>query len=226
MDSTIVRVIKYLPQYLADIVCLLFGTTNFISSKNTYKSVTVEESIFFMGFSLGIADLLFLPLLPQVFRFGNYLAAGSVFFVLMLFIYMATLQAAWFFVKNKMPLRRFIVIYSYYYGIINIFGISLLIICLMVFKVVEPELYGGFINALFIHSPLPNLLDNSVFEFALYLFACGSIFIFFWANTAWRSFYKMTGLYQKHTYFMPFVMIFIGIPTALYLCIFKFLSLL
>jgi len=187
------RVVKYIPAFLTDLFFIVLNPGRLFSPDDKRISDFNGAPALFYSLTLGAGVILLFPLFPPVhgllqliilsllFLFCEFLSAVSFSFISLVVL------------RNEPDIKSFMRALFYFTGGSSILAMALILICLALFKTLEPAYYKNLLDFLFLKSGDMRFSYCNACGISSFVLAGGFAFIILWNKLAWEFFRQKTG---------------------------------
>src|SRR5258708_342665 len=118
MQDLFEQILKYLPHYLTEFGGVFSGPKSFILTKvRADAGDAFGEALLFLGISLTLVLLMYMPLLPAGKDFWNFAIPYYVSYIIEIPLAAMVIRVAWWIVGGRAPARSFFITYAYFAGV-------------------------------------------------------------------------------------------------------------
>src|SRR5215831_7605879 len=148
MKDLFEQILKYLPHYLTEFGAVFSGPKSFILAKvRADAGDAFGEALLFLGISLTLVLLMYMPLLPAGKDLWNFAIPYYVSYMIEIPLGALVIRAAWWIVGGRAPARSFFTAYAYYVGVASVLIGAIYLVASGSFKTLDPQLYQEYFGS-------------------------------------------------------------------------------
>jgi hypothetical protein len=226
MKDLFEQILKYLPHYLTEFGAVFSGPKTFIATKlSADAGDAFGEALLFLGISLTLVLLMYLPLLPAGKDFWNFAIPYYVSYLIEIPMGALVVRAAWWIVGGRAPARPFFITYAYYIGVASVLIGAFDLVASGSFKTLDPKLYQEYSDAL--QKPqsledwaqshadlLHRYAESYVTLTAALIEGLGTLFIVIWGLIGWGAYRQLNGLSKLRSLAALIISWFLFLPVV------------
>jgi hypothetical protein len=224
MKDLFEQILKYLPHYLTEFGAVFSGPKSFIATKlGNDAGDAFGEALLFLGISLTLVLLMYVPLLPAGKDFWSFAIPYYVSYVIEIPLAAMAIRAAWWIVGGRAPARPFFITYAYYVGVASVLIGAFDLVASGSFKTLDPKLYQEYSNAsqssqdwLQSNTDLVHRYAESYVTLTAALIeVLGTLFIVIWGLIGWGAYRQLNGLSKLRSLAALIISWFLFLPVVL-----------
>ena len=227
MKDLFEQILKYLPHYLTEFGAVFSGPKSFILTKvRADASDAFGEALLFLGISLTLVLLMYMPLLPAGKDFWNFAIPYYVSYIIEIPLAAMVIRTAWWIVGGRAPARPFFIAYAYYVGVASVLIGAMDLVASGFFKTFDPKLYQEYSDALqkpqsmedWVQSHtdlLHRYAQSYVTSTAAVIEGLGTLIIVVWGLIGWGAYRQLNGLSKLRSLVALIISWFLFIPVVL-----------
>jgi hypothetical protein len=227
MKDLFEQILKYLPHYLTEYGAAFSGPKSFIATKvRADADYAFGEALLFLGISLTLVLLMYMPLLPAGKDFWSFAIPYYVSYIIEIPLAAMVIRTAWWIVGGRAPARPFFIAYAYYVGVASVLIGAIDLVASGFFKTFDPQLYQEYSDAF----QKPQSLEDWVQSHAdlLHRYAqsyvtltaavisgLGALIVIIWGLIGWGAYRQLNGLSKLRSLVALIVSWFLFVPVVL-----------
>lgn len=195
------RGLAYVPRYLSDFGSVLSGPKRTISERHTNAEAAFGAALTFLCGSVVVIVLLCSVLPQQGKPFGLRLAGHALEQLIEVSLFAVVLWVAWAAVGARTTVRRFLVTYAYFAGVVLVIPPLCMAVADGVLRVFEPELYEALPGMAQLSGEQAaktveelRFFDRPAVLVAIVIWPFGFVGAMVWALIAWGAFRQLHGV--------------------------------
>jgi hypothetical protein len=201
VKELIEKILGYLPQYFTDFGAVFCGPKSFIAQRHIEADSAFADCLLFLGISLALVAVMITPALPVGTDIWKQALSLAIVCLVSVPLYASAIRIAWWLVGGRAPIRSFIIVYSYFFGVIVVILTGFQLVEIGFFKLLDPDLYGKMIIAQSNRQALPDeAIGSTVFWIAMSILGLGVSLGSVWGFVAWGSYRNLNGLSKGRSF--------------------------
>lgn len=189
MKDLLKEIFASIPKYISNFAKVSTGPKTFIASRNIDQESALTEALTFAGISFALAMILITPRIPDDVDFWKFFATRLISNLILIACTAGVLRLAWKIVGGQASFDKFLIVYSYYFGVTFLMFFLVILCSDGVLKSFNPELYKKLIAIQQKQSTeIVNPFQSASFIASLLIFVAGFVLVSIWAFIGWGAY--------------------------------------
>ena len=189
MQDLLKEIFASIPKYISNFARVLTGPKSFIASRNVDREGALTEALTFAGISFCLAMILITPRIPDEVDFWKFFGARLISNLILIACAAGVLRLAWKIVGGQASFDKFLIVYSYYFGVAFLMLFLVMLCSDGILKSFDPELYKKLVAIQLKQSTeTVNPVQSGAFIASLVIFLAGFILVSIWGFIGWGAY--------------------------------------